>query len=263
MQHIPENGTESVLDKCECLDRCDDIKYNFEVFETKYKRNFDYGEMKLNFYYKYETFLPLVRHQSITFDEFLGQAGGLLGLFAGISFLSIFELIYFWHNGEKFDIIFSSYVIQWIKDYEKVFANIFDALQSNGIFCLITCQLSRIYQIWECLVNWKYKEYASQLGDHFADFCFNYADDKILCRTLKKVGFEIVSFENEKLELDLMTKERFEAKLKTINPFVSSMPEEVLEKFNNDQNTIMKVINNKNKPYSIKYNCLKIIARKI
>ncbi|KAG5667493.1 hypothetical protein PVAND_015473 [Polypedilum vanderplanki] len=83
------------LDSCECLDRCDEVKYNFEMFQVRLKNKSDIDTIKLTFQFKYETFLPLIRHHSFTFDEFLGQAGGLLGLFAGISFLSIFELFYF------------------------------------------------------------------------------------------------------------------------------------------------------------------------
>ncbi|KAG5667533.1 hypothetical protein PVAND_015512 [Polypedilum vanderplanki] len=95
--HLPlkHNINENFFNSCECLDRCDDVKYNYEVFETRFKNKSEIDTTRLSFYFKYETFLPLIRHRSITFDEFLGQAGGLLGLFAGISFLSIIELLYF------------------------------------------------------------------------------------------------------------------------------------------------------------------------
>lgn len=45
--------------------------------------------------FKYSEFQPLLRYQDFTFVDFLCGVGGLLGLFAGISVLSLFELIYF------------------------------------------------------------------------------------------------------------------------------------------------------------------------
>ncbi|KAG5668268.1 hypothetical protein PVAND_016215 [Polypedilum vanderplanki] len=83
------------LKTCECLDRCDEVKYNIEIIERRFKNKSEIDTVKLDFYFRDETFLALIRRRSITFDEFLGQAGGLLGLFAGISFLSILELFYF------------------------------------------------------------------------------------------------------------------------------------------------------------------------
>lgn len=39
--------------------------------------------------------MPMFRHQPFTFIDFLAQAGGLLGLFVGASFLSVVEVFYF------------------------------------------------------------------------------------------------------------------------------------------------------------------------
>lgn len=45
--------------------------------------------------FKNSDFQPLHRYQDFTFVYFLRGVGGLLGLFAGISVLSLFELVYF------------------------------------------------------------------------------------------------------------------------------------------------------------------------
>lgn len=53
---------------------------NFTVLIIKFKEN---------------EFTPLRRFQQFTFIDFLSYIGGLLGLFAGISVLSFFEIFYF------------------------------------------------------------------------------------------------------------------------------------------------------------------------
>lgn len=45
--------------------------------------------------FKESTFIPLVRSETSTTSDFIANCGGLLGLFMGVSVLSIVELIYF------------------------------------------------------------------------------------------------------------------------------------------------------------------------
>lgn len=45
--------------------------------------------------WKYSEYFATVRFQNINTVEFLSYVGGILGLFAGISVLSIFEIFYF------------------------------------------------------------------------------------------------------------------------------------------------------------------------
>jgi acid-sensing ion channel, other len=87
---------------CGCLDECDSIKYKFEIIATnrvsinssvQTAEGFD--ETSFEFKFKDVDIVPLRRYQSFTFSEFLAQSGGMLGLFAGISALSIIELLYF------------------------------------------------------------------------------------------------------------------------------------------------------------------------
>jgi acid-sensing ion channel, other len=91
--------------KCECLDECDSIKYNFEVFAHSnddltnasysiYRHHVD-TYASFDFKFKDTLIAPLRRYQPFTFTEFLAQSGGMMGLFAGISALSIIELLYF------------------------------------------------------------------------------------------------------------------------------------------------------------------------
>jgi acid-sensing ion channel, other len=79
--------------KCGCLDECNSIKYKVEISEHILS---NYTNMNLVFKFKEVDIVPLRRYQPFTFSEFLAQSGGMMGLFAGISVLSIFEVLYFW-----------------------------------------------------------------------------------------------------------------------------------------------------------------------
>lgn len=101
--------TESYISKCGCLDTCNQIKYSINVFESKLKEKLvdvresqyargaydDNATVTITLKFNDDTYLPLVRRIAFTFSDFLCQAGGLLGLYAGISVLSIIELGYF------------------------------------------------------------------------------------------------------------------------------------------------------------------------
>jgi acid-sensing ion channel, other len=79
-------------EKCNCLDACNFIKYSVEVIPLKLKNR---NQTSLEFKFKETDIVPLLRYIPLTFSEFLAQSGGLMGLFAGISVLSIFEVVYF------------------------------------------------------------------------------------------------------------------------------------------------------------------------
>jgi acid-sensing ion channel, other len=88
--------------KCVCLEECDSIKYKIEVVaHTLLKKNhriderLAYSESSIQFKFKDVDVVPMRRQLSMTFSDFLAQSGGMLGLFAGISALSIIELFYF------------------------------------------------------------------------------------------------------------------------------------------------------------------------
>jgi acid-sensing ion channel, other len=88
-------------ESCQCLDECDSIKYSIEVIahsENDAETAADYSlDAFVSMHFKFKDLLiaPLRRYQPFTFSEFLAQSGGMMGLFAGISALSIIELLYF------------------------------------------------------------------------------------------------------------------------------------------------------------------------
>jgi acid-sensing ion channel, other len=79
--------------KCGCLDECNSIKYKLDIIAHNIKNE---TETTFDFKFKDVNIVPFRRYQPFTFSDFLAQSGGMLGLFAGISVLSIFELWYFW-----------------------------------------------------------------------------------------------------------------------------------------------------------------------
>jgi acid-sensing ion channel, other len=101
--------TRRQLHECGCLDECDSVSYSFQVNvhsmadfnESLIKRGFSQELFEaatfatLEFRFNDVLIAPLRRYQPFTFSEFLAQSGGMMGLFAGISALSIIELFYF------------------------------------------------------------------------------------------------------------------------------------------------------------------------
>jgi acid-sensing ion channel, other len=93
------------LSKCNCLDACNSVKYKVQVLERKrsgfLKRNWfltiklKNTDSTINFKMKDTDVIPMIRYQPSTFIEFLAQSGGLMGLFAGLSILSVIETFYF------------------------------------------------------------------------------------------------------------------------------------------------------------------------
>jgi acid-sensing ion channel, other len=87
---------------CKCLDACDSIKYDVEIISQTVKEYTAFQDIiqvdidvRLNFKFKDVDIVPLRRYLPFTFTDFLAQSGGMLGLFAGISVLSLVELMYF------------------------------------------------------------------------------------------------------------------------------------------------------------------------
>lgn len=78
---------------------------------------------------------------------------------------------------EKFDLIISNAVFQWIKDKEKLFNKLFNLLNSGGILAFTTFGSENFNQIKDT-----------------ASFSLDYTD---LTPYIKKTGFEILYFEEE------------------------------------------------------------------
>jgi acid-sensing ion channel, other len=83
---------------CKCLPECNSIEYKIDFFEERHDESYDesfYDYITIEFRFRYSEYFPLIRYQEFKTQDFLSYVGGLLGLFAGVSVLSIIEFVYF------------------------------------------------------------------------------------------------------------------------------------------------------------------------
>jgi acid-sensing ion channel, other len=78
---------------CSCLQTCNYINYqiNYNILSLSDDENATYITVRMNT----DGIVLYRRYQQYSFSDVVSYVGGLLGLFAGISCLSIFELFYF------------------------------------------------------------------------------------------------------------------------------------------------------------------------
>jgi hypothetical protein len=79
------------------LEAYNTIKYKVELFTNDLN-----NEASIEFRFKDVDVVSLQRYQPFTFSYFLAQSGGLMGLFAGISVLSLIGMIYFLSMWRKY-----------------------------------------------------------------------------------------------------------------------------------------------------------------
>jgi acid-sensing ion channel, other len=84
--------------RCNCLPTCNNLNYKLEYFYNNIA-NKDVKEeldtITINFRYKNGDFMPQRRYQQLPIFSFMAESAGLLGLYCGVSILTIVELFYF------------------------------------------------------------------------------------------------------------------------------------------------------------------------
>ncbi|XP_049547151.1 pickpocket protein 28-like [Anopheles darlingi] len=93
---------------CNCLPACTFLQYNAEIsqahFEWRrlteavgiYQEELTNASLTtLNIYFREAQFVGIKRNQMFGINDFIANCGGLLGLFMGVSLLSILELVYY------------------------------------------------------------------------------------------------------------------------------------------------------------------------
>ena len=80
---------------CRCLPACNEVKYSYEVYKNKFDKNLSVSNSMIQMRWKDSEYYAMIRVQEFKLVDFFSYAGGILGLFAGISVLSIFEIFYF------------------------------------------------------------------------------------------------------------------------------------------------------------------------
>ena len=93
---------------CNCLPNCNSINYDYELLQAEYEYfelfnayGADLNEFpglvlaRLTIFIKNAQFSTTTRSENYGLYEFIGNCGGLLGLFMGVSLISVIELIYY------------------------------------------------------------------------------------------------------------------------------------------------------------------------
>jgi acid-sensing ion channel, other len=85
------------FERCDCLASCNSIDYNTNVHLEKFKAENDSEMVKasMSVYFADDEFVVLRRYASFGTVTLLSNVGGLLGLFLGVSVLSVVEVFYF------------------------------------------------------------------------------------------------------------------------------------------------------------------------
>ncbi|XP_053668364.1 pickpocket protein 28-like [Anopheles marshallii] len=102
------NKTDNFLEHCNCLQACNALIYNTEISQAI----FDWRKLSesthiaanvtnetelsyLSIHFKVSRFIPIKRSELFGISDFLANCGGVLGLFMGVSILSIVEIVYY------------------------------------------------------------------------------------------------------------------------------------------------------------------------
>lgn len=76
--------------KCQCLERC-----NYVQFQVNAKYAGGLAATQLNTGFGIKVFIPTIKQRAFGVSDYLGSIGGLMGLFAGMSVISLVEVGYF------------------------------------------------------------------------------------------------------------------------------------------------------------------------
>uniref|UniRef100_A0A182HXE9 Uncharacterized protein n=1 Tax=Anopheles arabiensis TaxID=7173 RepID=A0A182HXE9_ANOAR len=97
----------AMVDRCNCLPACSSISYDVETTQTtldlekflrvnhEYDRSDKFFITTIAIYFKESYFITSKRSELYGWVDFLANCGGLLGLFMGVSILSLLEICYF------------------------------------------------------------------------------------------------------------------------------------------------------------------------
>lgn len=104
---LKDKVAKSFRQNCSCLPACTSITYDADMDRMKFDRdavltfvNISHSSIKkyrssLTIFFRRPQVVTLKREEQYTYTDFMAICGGLLGLFLGISALSIVELVYY------------------------------------------------------------------------------------------------------------------------------------------------------------------------
>uniref|UniRef100_A0AAG5DG39 Pickpocket n=1 Tax=Anopheles atroparvus TaxID=41427 RepID=A0AAG5DG39_ANOAO len=91
------NNTIKFANRCNCLPACNAIFYNTEISQALFdwRKLLQTEHSYLSIHYKVSRFIRIKRSELFGISDFLANCGGVLGLFMGVSILSIVEILYY------------------------------------------------------------------------------------------------------------------------------------------------------------------------
>uniref|UniRef100_A0A182MR04 Pickpocket n=1 Tax=Anopheles culicifacies TaxID=139723 RepID=A0A182MR04_9DIPT len=105
---LVDNSSRTLLQSCNCLPACIFLEYKTEISQAHfdwrrltntihiYERELNHSQLStLSIYYKEAQFISIKRNQLFGLNDFIANCGGILGLFMGVSLLSIVEILYY------------------------------------------------------------------------------------------------------------------------------------------------------------------------
>lgn len=98
-----ENDISAGTDNCNCLPLCTTLDYDFDTnylgpFEMESVQNETSDKKMINkvsFYVKNRRINPIVKNELYTNIQLISSIGGILGLFLGLTLISVFEFLYY------------------------------------------------------------------------------------------------------------------------------------------------------------------------
>jgi juvenile hormone acid methyltransferase len=93
----------------------------------------------------------------------------------------------------QFDIVSSFYCLHWIKDLKSAFQNIHKLLKTNGLFCCVFLQSTRVNDIWDNL-SLKYPLYMKDWRSYYTPLWSVENANNLIEKYLEDCNFKIVKF---------------------------------------------------------------------
>uniref|UniRef100_A0A182WEP0 Pickpocket n=1 Tax=Anopheles minimus TaxID=112268 RepID=A0A182WEP0_9DIPT len=103
-----DNSSRTLLRSCNCLPACIFLEYKTEISQAHFdwrrltntihifERELNHSHLSsMSIYYKEAQFISIKRNQLFGLNDFIANCGGILGLFMGVSLLSIVEILYY------------------------------------------------------------------------------------------------------------------------------------------------------------------------
>lgn len=88
---------ESSIKTCNCRPACTRIRYESHLVTTMNQLPHDNvsQEVRITMFFKHSSFIPIKRSELFDQTAFIANCGGIMGLFLGISMISLVEICYF------------------------------------------------------------------------------------------------------------------------------------------------------------------------